>query len=183
MKYEEDPTSGEERFFQDIPSKAVFRAICIVVALFGGMFLAGGLDRVLKGAGPDDIFLLVMGIAILAGVWRFWKVTLGPRMVFSSREIVLNKFFRKQKWQISDISSIASFPTIIYPRSAKGRSLSPIPIHYLGIKDRGGRVSKFTLPGFVGNEQLMSSLLERTKLAIEDIKDEEGFDAWKKASA
>ena len=77
----------------------------------------------MKNPGPDDIFLLVMGAAFVAAVRLFSRVTQGPRVVLSSRQIVLHKFFGKQKWQISDIGLIASFPTTIHPRSAKDRKL------------------------------------------------------------
>lgn len=181
MRYEEDTSSGEERFFQDVHSRKVLLILCLVIGVFGGLLAVAGIGRLLKTPGPDDLFLLVMGLGIVFFGRRLWKFTTGPRMIFSVREVVLVKFFRSQRWQIGDISSIASFPTIIYPRAPNGKA-SPMNAHFLGIKARSGKVSKFVLPAFVGNEQLLTSLAAKTKLTIEDIEDDAGFEAWRNSS-
>ncbi len=182
MKQSENAINDEtERFFQDVPSKVALLVTCIVIALFGLFFVAGGLDRISESGGAlQGIFFLILGSIIIFIGWRFWKSTTGARIILTPDEIILQKLLVKKRWRISDAVEIVSFPTIIYPRTANGRKLGPLDIHYLGIKARSGKISKFVLPKFSGNERLLEALEEKTSLSIQHIKDDETFEAWQR---
>ncbi len=174
------PSDDEEYFYVDIPSKTTMYIICFIGTLFGGLLVLSSIVQLLNSGGPDNFLTLAIGSGILVIVWRYLKVTvMGPRMIISSQGVVLKGVLGTKRWRLNDVTSIVSFPTVVTSRSS-GSSIT-MEVHFLGIKTRSGKVSKFTLPSFVGNEQILKSIAVKMQLTIQDIKDDATFEKWQKS--
>jgi len=181
-RHDADPKTGNERYYQEVRSRGAVVFVCAVAGLFGLMALLGFFSR-LPHAGGDEYFLLVLGSFCVWFAWRFWIFTTRPYLTLTPSRLMVNKFFRTRSWKFDDITALASCPTIVQA-TVNGRKGPPVPVHYLRIKTRDGKVSRVVLPDHEGNQGLLKSLTENSLVAITDLEDGEvALKSWTNEAA
>ena len=179
MKHDTDPKTGNERYYQEVRSRGGLTGICLFIGGLGLLFAVGGFVARLPHVRADEYAMLVLGSLACLLAWRLWSTATGPYLILSPSKLTVRKIRGNRSWKYDDITSLASFPTVVQANLPNGRKGPPVAIHYLGIKTRDGKFSKVVLPEHSGNRALLKSLKENSLVSITSIEGEaEAFKAW-----
>lgn len=182
LRHDTDPETGDERYYQEVRSRGALIAVCATIGGFGLLMLLGGFAVRLPHVGADEYGMLVFGVLVCLFAWRFWNITTKPWLILGPSRLTVKKMLGTRSWRYEDIAQFASFPTVVQA-TVNGRKGPAVPVHYLGIKTRNGKVARIVLPEHRGNQDLLKSLTENSLIEVIPIPIAEtaAFEQWKEA--
>ena len=137
------------------------------VALF---CVLAGVHRI--GRLDEAVIYFAIAAALVLLALRTWRYYRQPNLALEAGTLVRRAFWRLiQRWPVDQIAALKVTNRVI--RRSGGKTL-PIPvfIEELEIEMRGGRVSKFVLPRFTGeNARLLSALSQRSGAPLQEVQE------------
>lgn len=155
-----------QRYYQQNSKPAVW-FIAVFVGFLGLLCLVAFLDR-MPHLGGDDLALLAFAAVFFGFTFLFLRFSLKPTFVLTERELLVRRFFGTLRWKYEEITAFSFYEKKFFVRDGKGRkTLDTLITGNLILEIRTGKQKHLTLPGFVDNKGIISSLEQRTGTKVE----------------